>query len=149
MKLPVSRKFYSDISSRVSAALTDNSVSKREAMRLIDSYISGCTDCCSQDAMALLAFNMVRAELDRAMVRSANARRRAMERKARQESPKAESMSQDEMCDVLVHKYIAEHPRVPLGPEATSPSPSGYTRRERRHLKNTAKRITKSKWKKL
>lgn len=149
MKLPVSKKFYSDICERISSSLAAYDTARVEAMRLIDDYLTGNTDSHSDDPMAMLAFNMVRTELDRAMVRSANARLRAKERADRREPQGTVTMSQSEMCDAMVEKYIAEHPRVTVNGQAASFPNSGYSRRERRHLKNTAKRVTKSKWKKL
>lgn len=81
--LPVSRKVYADISSRISTTLAHSPASEAEAMRLVDSFLQGETPA-SQDLMAMLAFGMIRAELERAMARSGRARERARARKATQ-----------------------------------------------------------------
>ncbi|MCM1050419.1 MAG: hypothetical protein NC349_00510 [Paenibacillus sp.] len=81
--LPVSRKVYADITSRISTALAPSPASVAEAMRLVDSFLHGESPA-SHDHMAMLAFGMIRAELERAMARSARARERARARKATQ-----------------------------------------------------------------
>ncbi len=78
--LSVSKKVYSDISERVNTALSAYESSAEEAMRIVDSYLDGETPV-SGDDIAMLAFNMVKVELDRAMVRSKRARERAQKRK--------------------------------------------------------------------
>lgn len=78
--LPVSKKVYADISSRISSALSHAPASASEAMRLVDSHLQGATPV-SDDAMAMLAFNMIRSELDRAIIRSTRARERAKTRR--------------------------------------------------------------------
>lgn len=83
--LPVSKKVYADISSRISSALSHAPASASEAMRLVDSHLQGATPV-SDDAMAMLAFNMIKSELDRAIIRSTRARERAKTR--RQARPK-------------------------------------------------------------
>lgn len=80
-QLPVSRKFYNDISTRVGNALAAAPASAAEAMRIIDAYMAG-KEPVSRDSMSLLAFNMVKAEIDRAMARSQRARERAKARKS-------------------------------------------------------------------
>ncbi len=80
--LPVSRKVYADITSRVQSSLVSAPSSASEALRLVDVFLEG-GEVESSDAMAMLAFNMIRAELSRAMERSARARSRA---KARREA---------------------------------------------------------------
>ena len=67
--LPVSRKVYADITSRISTALAPSPASVVEAMRLVDSFLHGESPA-SHDLMAMLAFGMIRAELERAMARS-------------------------------------------------------------------------------
>ncbi len=79
--LPVSGKFYNDINDRVNTALSHSPLSASEAMRLVDSYLDG-KAAESSDCEAMLAFMMIRVELDRAMVRSSRARQRAAIRKA-------------------------------------------------------------------
>ena len=78
--LPVSKKVYADISSRISSALSHAPASANEAMRLVDSHLQGATPV-SDDAMAMLAFNMIKSELDRAIIRSTRARERAKTRR--------------------------------------------------------------------
>lgn len=78
--LPVSKKVYADISSRISSALSHAPASANEAMRLVDSHLQGATTV-SDDAMAMLAFNMIKSELDRAIIRSTRARERAKTRR--------------------------------------------------------------------
>lgn len=78
--LPVSKKVYADISSRISSALSHAPASASEAMRLVDSHLQGATPV-SDDAMAMLAFNMIKSELDRAIIRSTRARERAKTRR--------------------------------------------------------------------
>ncbi len=80
--LPVSRKVYADITSRVQSSLVSAPSSASEALRLVDVFLEG-GELESADAMSMLAFNMIRAELSRAMERSARARSRA---KARREA---------------------------------------------------------------
>lgn len=91
--LPVSKKFYDDVCKRVAA--TCQAVGCFEAyqaaMELIDSYLnsvsvgddgalvvqSGITVGNISDNTILLIFTLLRSEIDRAIVRSASARRRA------------------------------------------------------------------------
>lgn len=75
-QLPVSAKFYSDITSRVSTALSYSPESAAEAVRIIDLYMTGAA-VATDDSAAMLAFNMIRDEIDRAMARSSRARQRA------------------------------------------------------------------------
>lgn len=81
--LPVSGKFYSDISARISSSLSSYPRSAEEAMRIFHDYLKGLSPL-SSDPMALLAFNMVRTEIDRALERSKRARLRAMARRKKQ-----------------------------------------------------------------
>ena len=83
--LTVSRKVYADITSRINSALSHSAASATEAIRLVDAHIAG-GDAVSDDATAMLAFNMIKPELDRAMVRSQRARERARARKAAKEA---------------------------------------------------------------
>ncbi len=78
--LAVSKKVYADISTRIGAALSFAPDSAAEAMRLVDSFLAG-ENPASSDAGAMLAFNMIKAELERAMARSLRARARAAARK--------------------------------------------------------------------
>lgn len=114
--LPVSVKVYSDLTSRITASLSSASAS--EAMRLLDSYLTG-EPPASDDPMALVAFNMIRPEIDRAMTRSARARERAASRRRQKEAEERlairrmelESMFRGEAVeayDRLVRKMMAE-----------------------------------------
>lgn len=64
-------------------------------MRLVDSYLRGEAPACD-DVMAMLAFSMIRVELDRAISRSERARKRA---KARHKERQAESNGHQDECD--------------------------------------------------
>lgn len=78
--LSVSKKFYADILTRVSVALSFSPSSVEEAMRIINAYLSGRlvgTD----NQSAMIAFNMIKPEIDRAMLRSQRARERARSRR--------------------------------------------------------------------
>ncbi len=66
--LPASVKVYSDLTTRISASLSSAPASASEAMRLLDSYLTG-EPPASDDLTALVAFNMIRPEIDRAMTR--------------------------------------------------------------------------------
>lgn len=78
--LPVSKKVYTDIRTRIGEALAGYPSSVDEALRMIDQYLTG-TMPQSHNNIATIAFAMIRAELDRAIVRSRRARARAAARK--------------------------------------------------------------------
>ena len=78
--MTVSKKFYVDIISRIESALSFAPGSAAEAVRLVDTYLLG-GEAASADPCAMLAFNMIRPELDKAMLRSRRARERAQLRK--------------------------------------------------------------------
>lgn len=79
-KLPVSRKFYADITLRINSTLAGLPDSAEEAQRLVSCHLHG-ENTGSSDSLALVAFNMIRPEIDRAMERSRRARERAARRK--------------------------------------------------------------------
>ncbi len=132
--LPVSRKFYTDIESRISFSLASSPGSAKEAMRLVETYLYGDTPV-SSDPMALLAFNMVKAEIDRAMVRSQRARIRARSRKKDRPSAKMDTPSP-------IKRPITEPKEAEA---ATTDSPCRVSRRERR----AASRRRRTKWRPL
>ena len=80
--LAVSKKVYADIEMRLATALSGHPGSLSEAIGMVDAYLDGVV-LTSDDTLAMLAFNMIRVELDRAMNRSARARERARLRKER------------------------------------------------------------------
>ncbi len=134
--LPVSKKVYADISDRITTTLSFAPTSAAEAMRLVDSYLEGQTPE-SNDGMAMIAFNMIRAELDRAISRSARARERARIRKqgasAVENPATSTSTPESGAADTC---------------EETASAPIMLSRRERRAIERATKGKTR-KWKKL
>ena len=100
--LSVSRKVYADISARVSVALSASGESRAEAMRMVDSYLAG-QEVSSDDALAMLAFNMIRDELDRVMARSRRARERAAGRRRAVAEAAAEVSDEQPEAPVEIH----------------------------------------------
>lgn len=83
---PVSVKFYASLSDRVRESLCrigrEDAVA--EAMACIDRYLSdGTMPSDSADSAIRLTFALLRAEIDKAVLRSSKARRRAAERTAK------------------------------------------------------------------
>ena len=78
--LPVSKKFYADIRSRILAALSFSPTAAEAALLMVDVFLSGGTPE-EYDPAATLAFRMIKVELERAMLRSQRARERAKARK--------------------------------------------------------------------
>lgn len=78
--LPVSKKFYADIRSRILAALSFSPTAAEAALLMVDVFLSGGTPE-EYDPAATLAFRMIKVELERAMFRSQRARERAKARK--------------------------------------------------------------------
>ncbi|MDE6358447.1 MAG: hypothetical protein K2L29_02490 [Duncaniella sp.] len=143
-KLPVSKKVYSDISERIRLSLGHMPESAAEAMRLVDAYLYG-GPAESQDAMAMIAFNMVRVELDRAMARSLRARERAARRKASGEGNTGRNARRDFVNDLLKSMgFSGEDYDSSLSAEPEKPS-RRLTRAERR----AAARVRKGRWKAL
>lgn len=135
--LPVSRKFYSDISGRISSSLSSSPRSAEEAMRIFRDYLDGKSPE-SSDPMALLAFNMVRVEVDRALERSRRARMRAMSR--RKEHPATEA------------RNASGGKELPTAPEEETDAPTKeiplLSRRERRAAERRTK-CARVKWRPL
>ncbi len=78
---PVSCKFYAEITARINSSLSSLPDSALEALRLVNCHLHG-EATVSNDAMAMLAYNMIRPEIDRAMERSRRARESAARRKS-------------------------------------------------------------------
>ena len=134
--LPVSRKVYADIISRVQSSLVSAPSSASEALRLVDVFLEG-GEVESSDAMAMLAFNMIRAELSRAMERSARARSRA---KARREAQAREVSGQFEVSPSV-------SPASPLTEE--TPVRIMLSRRERRAAERASRKRIVNQMKKV
>ncbi len=127
--LPVSKKVYSDITGRINTALASSPSSAAEALRIVDMYLAdGTAD--SSDQMAMLAFNMIRAELDRAMSRSSRARERARKRKESISSQQTPATYKETNSD-------------------SQPVPVMISRRERRAIERACSKKPKRKWKSL
>ncbi len=92
--LPVSRKFYSDIISRVNTALSHSPECAEDTKKIIDAYLAGKKPK-STDGMAMVAFNMIKDEIDRAVSRSRRARERAAARRLLKEDRKEEPISSE------------------------------------------------------
>lgn len=121
--LPVSKKFYAYISDRVKTTFIHSLASVSDTMNLIDSYLAGKIITC-ENVQALVAFNMVRAELDRAMERSRRAKARAATRKSTKEENKSAHISDTHA--------INNSEEVPSQPEVTAEPVYPMSRRERR-----------------
>ncbi len=128
--LSVSKKVYSDISTRVSTSLINFPASAAEAMRVVDAYLAGDAAVSSTDPMAMIAFNMIKVELDRAMTRSSRARERA---RVRRESVKSSVSVSPQRPDVAPE-------------ELNEPAPVMLSRRERRAM---ARALSKKTGKKM
>lgn len=139
--LPVSKKFYADILERIDSALGHMCESKTEAVRVVDVYLrEGVVE--SGDGVAMIVFNMIRVELDRAMERSRRARERA---RARRESNRHVSKEQSDKhsADILAELSLED---ASCGDEIYQPAPLHLSRRERRAA---AKARKKARWKSL
>ena len=121
--LAVSKKVYADIEMRLATALSDHPGSLSEAIGMVDAYLDGVA-VTSDDTLAMLAFRMVRVELDRAMARSARARERARLRKERAGKERA-------------GKCV---PQGALMATETPPQAIRMSRRERRALERSRKK---------
>ncbi len=121
--LSVSKKFYADILTRVSVALSFSPSSVEEAMRIINAYLSGRlvgTD----NQSAMIAFNMIKPEIDRAMLRSQRARERAKSRR--------EMKTQNETTAPVEKAEQRAEPVSSLPQVVAEPSGVRLSRRERR-----------------
>ncbi len=87
-KLPISRKVNKDLNERISSTLSSLPASEAEAKRLFNAYLEG-VEPASDDAVAMIAFSMIRTEVDRAMERSRRARQRAAQAKQAREFKEA------------------------------------------------------------
>ncbi len=136
-QLPVSRRFYNDISLRVSDALSSAPESASEAMRIVDGYMAGEVPQ-SDDPMAMLAFNMVRVEIDRAMHRSQRARERAKSRKSETKQEVQESTAASLLTEIVSYENMETE--IPSAPARQK------SRRERRAARNLLRRLQKPRW---
>ena len=82
--LLVSKKFYLEITSRIDSTLSspEHKEAHDEALRLVNSYLCGNKKCSvgTVSEIAEVAFSLLRPELDRAIARSARARKAARKR---------------------------------------------------------------------
>lgn len=136
--LSVSKKVYSDISERINTTLSFAPESAAEAMRIVDLYLAGETPH-SPDQMAVIAFNMIRVELDRAMTRSSRARERARKRK---------EIAEIKSIITAMTRNIGETMEDDDEKEEES-SPILISRRERRAMEQACSKKPKKKWKSL
>lgn len=115
-KLPISRKVNKDINERIHDSLSFTPESETEARRLLGLYLEG-SPVESGDMYAMIAFNMVKPEIDRAMARSKRARERAAARKAAKESVPVVSSESEEPAgqewteEQLIEKFRQEAER--------------------------------------
>lgn len=109
--LPVSVKVYSDLTTRISSSLSSAPASASEAMRLLDSYLTG-EPPASDDLMALVAFNMIRPEIDRAMTRSARARERAASRRRQKEAEEKLAIRRKELERLFREEAVEAYDRL-------------------------------------
>lgn len=126
--LSVSKKVYSDVTDRINSSLSGFPASAREAMRVVDTYLAGGVPA-SSDPLAMLAFNMIKVELDRAMERSARARERARARKMTRETADSDT----------------PQPASIMADEENGPAPIMISRRERRAMERACN-IKKKRW---
>lgn len=132
--LPVSKKVYADITARVNTVLSFVPASVVEAIALVDSFLAGNADPVSSDSAAMIAFNMIKAELERAMERSSRARQRAHRRK---EVEKSDEIVSDEVVSVVETCRTTRQEDLHHGIAATPCS--GLSRRERRAMERRKK----------
>lgn len=82
--LLVSKKFYLEITNRIDSTLSspEHKEAHDEALRLVNSYLCGNKRCAAWivSEIAEVAFSLLRPELDRAIARSARARKAARKR---------------------------------------------------------------------
>ncbi len=135
--LTVSKKVYSDISERINTTLSFSPYSAAEAMHVVDAYLAG-EDAVSEDAIAMLAFNMIKAELDRAMVRSTRARERAEKRRK----------AQPAACKPDAAPVVADATTAAEAEEAAEPVELPLSRRERRAIERSLHPKSR-KWKRI
>lgn len=135
IKLPISDSVYNDLSRRFMETLChswNGQKSIEEAIDLFDSYIAGGNIDKKLEAVTLearIAFMMVRPEIDRAMQRSINARRRAQLRKEKLEAQKNGSVKSMSEKNVPV-----KNESVVIYDTGFSPQTPNFTNRRERRL---------------
>ena len=100
--LPVSKKFYNDIISRITSTFADMNDGERclrGAVAMIDGYLAGDNPECA-DPMIKMVFSLLRPEIDRAMARSLRARQRGRKRKSSSPSPSASAAAASPLCRI-------------------------------------------------
>lgn len=101
IRRPISDKAYRDFKNRLEVTLLShlgNETAYMEAVNLLDSYIDGTAIDpikCESSQEAMIAFHIIRPEIDKAMKRSSDARRRAMLRREATLTGIAETKPQD------------------------------------------------------
>ncbi|MCM1356209.1 MAG: hypothetical protein NC212_07375 [Staphylococcus sp.] len=131
--LPVSRKFYLELDSRISAAAAavgaDDALTA-SAKTAVDIYLSeGIAPGGDADMFVRLVFSILRPEIDKAIDRSAKARQRAGKRKGLAKR----SVATDVATAAIHEESAATAPTVPAKPPLLN-------RRERRLLEQQRKR---------
>lgn len=145
--LSVSKKVYADVTERINTALSTSPESAAEAMRVVNAYLNG-SNAESRDPLAMLAFNIIRTELDRAMARSARARERAGKRKNKTQKDKPIKSAAEIAAEFLAaHTFIDDPDHNETDEDDSSPSVM-LSRRERRAIAR-ASIGRKRGWKKL
>lgn len=87
--LPISKKVNKDLNERISSVFAGCPASEAEAKRVLNAYLEG-VEPVSENAGVMIAFAMVRVEVDRAMERSRKARCRAKKAKEAKEAKVAD-----------------------------------------------------------
>ncbi len=101
--LPVSKKVYKDFNERISLSIASLPASASEAKRIFDAYLNG-SEPTSNDGVAIIAFTMIKPEIDRAKERSYKARIRAQKAK---EAKKVAAMTEEEKEAEMIRKLSA------------------------------------------
>lgn len=145
---PVSQKAYVRFVERINLVFTDSG--KRESMlAALEKYLNGDkeTYSCGLTPDCVLAFEMLRFDIDLAIARSAKARMRAGRRK----ESAADVDRLTEMLREIAENYSAEHARdcdeKEVGEDAGKPFVAPKTRRQRRAEARCVRQ--KSRWRKL
>lgn len=136
--LPVSKKFYNDIISRITSTFADMNDGERclrGAVAMIDGYLSGDNPECA-DPMIKMVFSLLRPEIDRAMARSLRARQRGRKRKSSSLSPTASAAAASAPANSP--STISTLSSIPLTDNSLSFFP--LNRRERRLERQAEKR---------
>ncbi len=114
-RLPISRKVNKDLNERISSVLSFAPASEAEAKRLFNAYLEG-VEPVSGDQSAMIAFSMIRTEIDRAMERSRRARLRAGQARKFKEAREAREVM--EAREVIEDKEVIEVIEANLGNQA-------------------------------